>query len=49
MERVFSKDKVKAGSVIQMDDTNERYKVKSCINLDFFDRKGYQLNIVKLG
>ena len=48
MFRLFSELYIKPNTIIQIDDTKEIFKVEMCINLEFLDRTGYQLNLKKV-
>jgi len=48
MTRLFSSLYVNPNSIIQIDGTEDKYKVKMCIDLSYFGKSGYQLNLVRV-
>jgi len=41
----YNKDSIKVGTIIKRDGDDKKYKVISCINLAFFGKEMFQVNV----
>ena len=48
MDHVYSKTKMKAGTIITIDENTQQYLVEVCVDMSFFELEGYRLKLRSL-